>query len=373
MSQLPVEARTGAAPSKAWSCQELADTRDNLTRKLRLSLVDSCNLKCFFCHNEGQGVVKRSSSSVMSVEEIAQIAAAAVRAGVREIKITGGEPLLYRARGYTIVDVVREINKLRSSEHFGLSMTTNGLLLPKYAEALAVAGLDRVTVSLHTLDDRKFSQLVSRSPGMRAERISAGIRAAVDAGLTPVKVNTVLFHSEAESMGNIDEIHSIVSLCRSMGVAQVRLYTLLRHQDFGAHADWYQRWSDDVLFAAGNAVLGDEGAAAIFINTAKEFLDSSRSVVYPRPHLILAHDNFELMIESLEAGQFDALGLPDEGPYALRVSADGQLRGLISGQESATNLVQLVRKGCGFDSLVGAFRDARQNAMPADPGRSTQT
>jgi molybdenum cofactor biosynthesis enzyme MoaA len=370
MSQLPSVARTDAVTSMSWSCEVLSDTRDNITRKLRLSLVDSCNLNCFFCHNEGQGIVKQKSTPTLSVSDIRLIVSAAVSAGIREVKLTGGEPLLYRDNERTIVDLVNEINDLRTDEHFGLSITTNGLLLPKFAKPLAESGLDRATVSLHTLNDSSFAQLVSvKGSRLRADKVVAGVRAAVESGLTPVKVNTVLFQSAENSVGNLDEIADIVNVCRETGVSQLRLYTLLRHPGFENHSKWYRHWSDELLRAVGTIVIGDDAAAEEFAQTAKSFLDSSRAVVYPRPHLILRAGNFELMIEALESGQFDKLGLPDEGPYALRVSADGRVRGLISQQPSTADLVQLIAEGRTEGELRAIFMEAREHALPSEQSK----
>lgn len=150
----------GSLPDRLW-----VRFRDRyvLQRRLRISLVDRCNLSCFFCHNEGQGPIKRTSKVRLSIAELAKLVRVATREGVDSVKLTGGEPTLYASDEGDIVSLVNAINQLRITEGatFDLSMTTNGTMLPELAEPLAAAGLDRATVSLTTLDWRTFSELIS--------------------------------------------------------------------------------------------------------------------------------------------------------------------------------------------------------------------
>lgn len=127
--------------------------RDRIKQKLRISLTDHCNWGCFFCHNEGQGPVGRTRSSGLTVSEIVAVARVALSEGVTKIKLTGGEPLLYRSGSDDVVALVRGLAALRSgSQRLDLSMTTNASLMPEYARRLRESGLDRVTVSITTLD-----------------------------------------------------------------------------------------------------------------------------------------------------------------------------------------------------------------------------
>ena len=334
--------------------------RDQLSRKLRLSLTDACNLRCFFCHNEGQAPPAPASRAMPGLEDVVRMVRAAVQAGVREIKLTGGEPLLYRDGPRTIVDLVRRIADLRT-EPFGLSMTTNGVLLGRHAAALKAAGLDRVTVSLHTLDDRRFGSLIGpRSrPGLPAA-IATALRTARDAGLTPVKVNTVLFGQGSD--GNVDEIPQIVRACRAAGVHTLRLYTLLRHQNFPDHARWYRFWDDDLLHSVGAALYGGRAAAAEFARRALGFVQQWKGELYPKPTFVAEAGELQLEIETMESGRFDALEVADEGPYALRLSAAGLLRGALDAAAPALDLREPLRRG--DEALVAAFRTARRELLP---------
>jgi cyclic pyranopterin phosphate synthase len=118
-------------------------SRQRLQRKLRISVTDHCNFTCFFCHNEGQGPIRRTARAALRTDEIQSVVRVALAEGVTKIKLTGGEPLLFRSGREDAVTLVRKLAQLRQEgEVFDLSMTTNGSLLPGYAERLALAGLD---------------------------------------------------------------------------------------------------------------------------------------------------------------------------------------------------------------------------------------
>lgn len=155
---------------------------------LRISVTDRCNLRCSYCMPE-EGVKLIDHSEILSFDEITAFVSEAVAAGIDKVRITGGEPLVRRG----IVDLVRMIASVEGIRD--LSMTTNGTLLSKYADDLAAAGLDRVNVSLDTLDPDRY-RLLTRG-GALSDALE-GIDAAVRAGLTPVKINCVVKESSRE-------------------------------------------------------------------------------------------------------------------------------------------------------------------------------
>ncbi len=166
---------------------------------LRISLTDLCNLRCVYCMPE-EGVCKLPHERILSLEEIAEIAAAAVALGVTKIRLTGGEPLVRRG----VVELVRQLRPLPGLRE--LALTTNGLLLPELARPLKEAGLDRVNISLDTLDPEKYRRLTRIGTLQQA---LDGIRAAEEAGLTPIKLNAVLIGGV-----NDDEIPALAALTR---------------------------------------------------------------------------------------------------------------------------------------------------------------
>jgi cyclic pyranopterin phosphate synthase len=163
---------------------EALDTFGRPLRDLRISVTDRCNFRCVYCMPKevfGRDYRFLDRKELLSFEEIARLAGAFVDLGVRKLRITGGEPLVRR-------DLERLISMLAELD-VDLTLTTNGSLLPQKAQALADAGLTRITVSLDSLDDPTFRALNDVDFGV--DRVLAGIDAAAAAGL-PVKVNCVL-------------------------------------------------------------------------------------------------------------------------------------------------------------------------------------
>lgn len=149
---------------------------------LRVSVTDLCNLRCRYCMPE-EGIPKVSHRDILSVEEIEEIAKVFVKLGVSKIRLTGGEPLLRNG----ILDIVERIGKLDRLKDFAI--TTNGVLLKKYAKELKFRGLTRVNISLDTLDDEKYKHITRIG---KLKNVMEGIEAAKEVGLTPIKINTVL-------------------------------------------------------------------------------------------------------------------------------------------------------------------------------------
>jgi cyclic pyranopterin phosphate synthase len=149
---------------------------------LRVSVTDRCNLRCQYCMPP-DGIPWIAHDTVLRYEEMALVVRAAAELGISHVRLTGGEPLVRLGAP----DLVRMLAGIPGVED--LAMTTNGILLPRYAQALAVAGLDRVNISLDTLRPERF-QSITR--GGCLDDVLAGIEAAHKAGLEPVKINTVV-------------------------------------------------------------------------------------------------------------------------------------------------------------------------------------
>jgi cyclic pyranopterin phosphate synthase len=155
---------------------KLKDSYDRPVSNLRISLTPACNLKCIYCHAEGE---KRPGDS-LSPEEIAEILRVAGEFGIRSVKFTGGEPTLRK----DLVEIVGSVPEAMES-----SMTTNATLLAEIAEDLKSAGLSRVNVSLDSLDPETYKKITGCD---RLGEVLEGIDAALSAGLTPVKLNMVM-------------------------------------------------------------------------------------------------------------------------------------------------------------------------------------
>ncbi len=166
----------------------LVDGFGRVHRDLRVSLTDRCQLRCTYClPEEFQDWLP--GGRLLSADEILEVVATAVPLGIRTVRLTGGEPLLRR----DVVEIVRRIAELPHAPE--IAMTTNGLRLAGLAADLAAAGLDRVNVSLDTLDPETFRRMTGRD---RLRDVLSGLAAARDAGLRPVKVNAVLVRGRNE-------------------------------------------------------------------------------------------------------------------------------------------------------------------------------
>ena len=176
----------------------LVDRFGRAHHDLRISLTDRCSLRCTYCM-PAEGVPWLAKPSMLSTDELVRVAAVAVGLGVREIRLTGGEPLLRP----DVVDVVRRLARLAGpSGAPEVSMTTNGLRMPTLAGDLRAAGLARVNVSVDTLDPERFARLTRRD---KLADVLAGLAAAADAGFDPIKLNAVVMRGV-----NDDEVVDLV-------------------------------------------------------------------------------------------------------------------------------------------------------------------
>lgn len=226
----------------------MKDSFGRTIRYLRISVTDLCNYRCRYCMGE-DGVEKCAHGDLLTFEEIARIAAAAVRLGVDKIRLTGGEPLVRRG----ILELCRMLRAIPGLSE--LTMTTNGSLLPRYAAGLRAAGVDRLNISLDTLDPDRF-RAVTRV-GALAD-VLAGLDAAERAGFTGTKLNVVLIGGF-----NDDEIPAFVELTKERDLS-VRFIELM---PIGCAAGWdaEQFISADAVLSAVPALerIGTQGVATL--------------------------------------------------------------------------------------------------------------
>jgi GTP 3',8-cyclase len=187
------QAETGAA--------RLTDSYGRVIHDLRVSITDRCNYKCVYCRTGEDG----PQYPELAIDEYLRMIRLFVGLGITKVRLTGGEPLLRRG----IVDLIRDLSRLRTftGDSLDLAVTTNGHLLDSLAAPLKHAGLSRVTVSMDAVDESVFER-ITRVPGS-FKAVLAGIRAARDAGLGPVKVNCVLLRGF-----NDDQVESFAHFAR---------------------------------------------------------------------------------------------------------------------------------------------------------------
>ncbi len=211
----------------------VADLRDSFgrpLRDLRISVTDRCNFRCTYCMPKeifGKDFPFMPKDNIMTFEEIDRLAGIFISLGVKKIRLTGGEPLLRRN--------IHQLISMLSLRDVEVAMTTNGVLLPRYAPSLSAAGLDRITVSLDALDESTFATITDS--GHTVAAVLAGIEAAESVGLGPIKINTVVKRDINE-----DEILQLVERFSDRDIA-VRF---IEYMDVGNSNGWSV---DDVVSA----------------------------------------------------------------------------------------------------------------------------
>ncbi|GAB6083185.1 GTP 3',8-cyclase MoaA [Desulfuromonas carbonis] len=288
---------------------------------LRLSITDRCNLRCRYCM-PADGVPPLGHDAILSYEELLRVARLAVQLGVRKIRVTGGEPLVRRG----VVDFVAALCAL--PERPEVVLTTNGLLLADYAADLARVGLARVNVSLDTLRPERFRE-ITRREGL--ERVLAGLAAAEQAGLAPLKLNIVPIRGVNE-----DEIIDFARLT-------------LRHP-------WEVRFIEFMPFGQG--------------------LDYPADRRLPAPRILEELSRLGLLLPVSRVGNAgparlyryaDSVGqigvIPAISGHIcsecnrLRLTADGRIRPCLLGDQEI-DLRQLLRAGAGDEELCQALLGA---------------
>lgn len=209
----------------------LVDTLQRPLRDLRISVTDRCNFRCVYCMPKeifGPDYEFLNRSQILTFEEITRLARVFVSHGVKKIRLTGGEPLVRK-------DFPELIAMLAEIPDLDLTMTTNGTLLPKFAQQLKEAGLKRVTVSLDSLDNKIFKAM--NDVDFPVEKVIEGMDAAAAVGLTPIKVNMVVKRGVNEA-----SILPMARFFREKGY----ILRFIEYMDVGSTNGWRM---DDVVSA----------------------------------------------------------------------------------------------------------------------------
>ncbi len=170
---------------------------------LRISVTDRCNFRCEYCMPP-EGVPLKNHKDILTFDEIADVVRFGAQQGISKIRITGGEPLVRK----DLPKLIQKIAKIKGIEEVG--MTTNGVLLKKYAKELKAAGLKRVNISLDTVDPEKFKKITRLG---NLKDVLQGIDAALEAGLQPVKINFVRIPGENE-----EDEKAVLEFCKTKDI-----------------------------------------------------------------------------------------------------------------------------------------------------------
>ena len=322
MSGAPVHDETSPVSTDPWD-GPLTDRFGRLHRDLRISLTDRCSLRCTYCM-PAEGVPWLAGATMLSTEELVRIARVAVRLGVSEIRLTGGEPLL-RA---DVVDVVRRMAELDGpAGRPEVSLTTNALRLPALAAPLRDAGLARVNISIDTLDRERFATLTRRD---RLHDTLAGIAAAASVGFEPIKLNAVAMRGV-----NDDEVVDLVRFAVERGY----LMRFIEQMPLDAGHTW-----DRTQMVTQAEIL--EHLRGAFTLTEVSGRGSA-------PAELWYVDGGPATVGVIASVTAPFCGACDR----VRLTADGQLRSCLFAR-SETDLRTLLREGADDAALAQAFRTA---------------
>ncbi|MCS7115735.1 MAG: GTP 3',8-cyclase MoaA [Nitrososphaerota archaeon] len=291
---------------------------------LRIALTRPCNLHCSFCHAEGED--KQAESSVeMTVEEIVRISKIAVSLGVSRIKLTGGEPLMRR----DILQIVRGIAALPGLEE--LSMTTNGTLLEPLAKELAASGLKRVNINLPTIDGETYCKLT----GGVLENVLRGVKAAVEVGLNPVKLNMLVLKGVNDS-----QVPEMMAFARETG-AVLQLIELEPVNISREYYEAYHKPLDEFEEMLRQKALKIE---------VRRHMQNRRVYHLPALKVEVVHpiENTEFCMHCTR----------------LRVTSDGKLKPCLLRNNDTVDILTPMRSGATDEELMELFKLANRRRKP---------
>ena len=281
---------------------------------LRITLTNRCNVNCLYCHHDG--MVK--SHEEMTSDELYTICKIAKKIGVRKIRLSGGEPLLKK-------DIVEIVEKISSLDFKDISMTTNGTLLEKYAQDLKDAGLDRVNVSLDTLDRETFEFITKKD---YLEDAKKGILKAVEVGLYPVKINMVIMKDI-----NQDEIDEMFEFCKSNNIV-LQLIELIESEncDEDKFSKDYHYNLDDIEKELAD--IADDVREREFMQGRKKYY--------------------------IDGGEIEVVKPVDNAKFCakcsrLRITPDGKIKPCLLRNDNLVELISHVRNGASEDELERIF------------------
>ena len=311
--------RTTSAAISMTLPDRLVDSWGRPHNNLRISVTDRCNIRCVYCMPEQVQFLPRAQ--LLSFEEIERFVRIAVTLGIDKVRLTGGEPLVRRDLP-ALVEKLAAVPGLRD-----IGLTTNGILLAPVARALRDAGLQRINISLDTLDAAKFERL-TRRPGL--EHVIDGILAAKAIGLRPIKINAVAMRGETE-----EEVVPLARFARRHGLE-------LRFIEY-MPLDAGHRWErEKVLFAADIIALLTEGIGPLVPSAVQD----------PRVPAL----DYEYTDGAGSVGFIASVSRPFcMSCNRIRLTADGKLRNCLFSLEE-TDVRGLLRDGAADAEIADAIR-----------------
>ncbi|WP_038246780.1 GTP 3',8-cyclase MoaA [Ghiorsea bivora] len=303
--------------AKAEHAQGLQDSFGRKLNYLRISVTDRCNMRCDYCRPSADAYQAEPRSHILSFEEITRIVRVAASLGVNKVRITGGEPLVRKDLS-TLIAQIAAIDGITD-----LAMTSNATYLAKYAQALKDAGLSRINISLDTLNPLRFKKLT----GSELQPVLDGIQAASDAGLFPLKLNTVLMKGINEN-----EVPSLIDFATEIG-ATIRFIELMPMKQ-GMDWDKHYIGIDEIL-------QRDDVQARVDISPMQTGNTAAR-------YLPLKDGRGEVGFIMPMSERFC------EGCNRLRLTSDGGLRSCLPADKQM-NIRDVIRAGGSDADIRGVF------------------
>lgn len=292
---------------------------------IRIAITARCNLRCSYCHGEGEERSHKHALNEMRANEISHIAKVAVGLGISRVKLTGGEPLLRS----DIEEIVTRISSIPGLTD--LSVTTNGSLLAPLAKRLHESGLIRVNISLPTLDPWTYQSLT----GGKVEDVLRGVKAATDVGFSPVKLNMLILkgtneHDVPEMIEFATQTGTVLQLIELEPINMTKEYYSEKHHTLGE----YER------------TLREK---AVKIETRRYM--QNRHIYY------LPHVQVEI-IRPIENTEFCL------HCTRVRITSDGLLKPCIMRNDNLTDILTPIRNGASDEELVKLFQLANRERQP---------
>lgn len=290
---------------------------------LRISITNRCNVKCFYCHHDG--IVPQDYE--MTPNEIERIVTVAKKIGIEKIRLSGGEPLVRE-------DIVDMVSRIATVGFRDISLTTNGILLEKYAEKLHKAGLTRVNVSFDTLNPKTYRFITKRN---YMENAKAGIQRAVKSGLNPVKVNMVVMKGV-----NDNEIWDMFKFCKETG-AILQLIELLKTEDEKPSTFFDEYHYDMGELEDELTEMSDHVKTRNFMQDRKKYFIEGGEIEIVRPM-----DNTEFC----------------KNCTRLRITPDGKIKPCLLKNDNLVDIIEPMRRGYTNEELKKVFLEAVENRKP---------
>jgi cyclic pyranopterin phosphate synthase len=304
---------------------ELKDNYGRPLLNLRVAITRRCNLRCQYCHREGEEGTTENDEAEITIDEIVRIVRIAVRLGVTKVKLTGGEPLMRK----DAVEIVEGIAKIRGLSD--LSMTTNGTMIASLAKELHASGLKRVNINLPTLNAEVYSKLT----GGKLEDTLQGVEAVVEVGFHPVKLNMLILkgandYAVPEMIEYARKTGAILQLIELEPINISDSYYSVSHKPLDEYEDLLRQ-------------------KAVTVET-RRYMQNRRIYHLPNVKVEVIHpiENTEFCMRCTR----------------LRVTSEGKLKPCLMRNDNLVDVLTPMRNGANDQELTELFRVANQKREP---------